>query len=272
MFGTPLTNASHWAQGNSWSFTGIHRQLHRIFLRIWQSFDVIFCRICTSNTAWFSRASLDAILTSLRPAVNPLLGCSSENPRSRPIGVRVCPVAPIQLFQHRIWSERGGQWLRTKEEMRPIIHLRQNSLMILMFLLDQVDLLDRQVNLAYHQDGLQLHRILVIEKEWDPEIHRVSGCLCDPHHPSLNLFQLLWMMVMMISHQKKGDNGGRSRSRERVHPHAQVPQEPQTQPVVTPEASEVSDEDSSNMNPSSPATGPTTISWTERSPKKRREI
>ena len=59
--------------------------------------------------------------------------------------------------------------------MRPIIRLRQNSLMILMFLLDQVDLwnllgqVDRLVSLAYHQDGLQLHHLLVIEKEWDPE-------------------------------------------------------------------------------------------------------
>ena len=46
---------------------------------------------------------------------------------------------------------------------------------------------------------------------------------------------------------------GRSRSRERVYPHAQVEQEPQTQPVVTPEADEVSDEDFSDVNPSSPS-------------------
>ena len=58
--------------------------------------------------------------------------------------------------------------------MRPALHLRQNSLMILMFLLGLVDLphlvdlLDRQVRLAHHQDGLQLHHML-IEKEWDPE-------------------------------------------------------------------------------------------------------
>ena len=84
-----------------------------------------------------------------------------------------------------------------KEEMRPIIRLRQNFLMILMFLLDQVDLwnlldlLDRQVNLAHHQDGLQIHHLLVIEKEWDLKVHRVSGYLCDPHHTSLNLFRFL---------------------------------------------------------------------------------
>ena len=48
----------------------------------------------------------------------------------------------------------------------------------------------------------------------------------------------------------------RSRSRERENPHAQVPQEPQIRPLVTPEADEVSDEEFSDVNPSSPATGP----------------
>ena len=62
--------------------------------------------------------------------------------------------------------------------MRQIILLRQPSpSFIPMFLLDLVDLqdllnlLDR---LAYHQDGLQLHRLLVIEKEWNVEVHRLS--------------------------------------------------------------------------------------------------
>ena len=63
-------------------------------------------------------------------------------------------------------------------------------------------------------------------------------------------------MVIMIMHHKKRGKRWRSRSRERVHPHAQVPKEPQTQPVVTPETDDVSDEDLSDMIPSSPATGP----------------
>ena len=33
--------------------------------------------------------------------------------------------------------------------------------------------------------------LLVIEKEWDLEMHRVSGYICDLHHPSLNLFRFL---------------------------------------------------------------------------------
>ena len=38
-----------------------------------------------------------------------------------------------------------------------------------------------------------------------------------------------------------------------MYPHTQVPQEPQTQPLVTPEADEASDEEFSDMNPSSPS-------------------
>ena len=111
--------------------------------------------------------------------------------RSRPIGVRVCPVAPIQCFQYRIWSARvgigcdleGELWisasadlhLRTKEEIILIIHLRQLtlSLMILKFplvhkvhnLRHLLNPMSSQVFLAYQQDGLQLHHLLVEEKE-----------------------------------------------------------------------------------------------------------
>ena len=48
----------------------------------------------------------------------------------------------------------------------------------------------------------------------------------------------------------------RSRSRERVHPHVQVPQVPQIQPMVSPEPDDVSDEDFTALNPSSPSAGP----------------
>ena len=49
----------------------------------------------------------------------------------------------------------------------------------------------------------------------------------------------------------------RSRSRERVHPHVHVPQEPQIQPVVTPESDDENlDEDFTIVNPSSPSAGP----------------
>ena len=45
------------------------------------------------------------------------------------------------------------------------------------------------------------------EREREPEIHRVSGCIRDLDHPSLNLFQFQWVMATMISHQNKRDNG-----------------------------------------------------------------
>ena len=53
--------------------------LGKDFLRIWQSFD-FFCRICTSSAVCCLRAPSVAILTPLRPAVHPLLGCSSGKP------------------------------------------------------------------------------------------------------------------------------------------------------------------------------------------------
>ena len=57
---------------------------------------------------------------------------------------------------------------RKKKEMRPIIHLHQP---LPSFMIgpggppEPSGLLDREVRLPYHQDGLQLHHLLVIEKE-----------------------------------------------------------------------------------------------------------
>ena len=56
-------------------------------------------------------------------------------------------------------------------------------------LLNLIRLQDRQVRLDYHQDGLQLDHLLVVEKEWEQEIHCVSDCIRDLHRMSLNLFQ-----------------------------------------------------------------------------------
>ena len=81
-----------------------------------------FCRMCTSSAVCYFRAPSVAILTSLRPAVDPLLGCSSGKPRSRPIGVRVCLVAQFDFlstaFDPRewtmvvFWKEDSGRQLR----------------------------------------------------------------------------------------------------------------------------------------------------------------
>ena len=45
---------------------------------------------------------------------------------------------------------------------------------VLLDLVDLQDLLNLLDRLAFHQDGLQLHRLLVIEKKWNLEVHRVS--------------------------------------------------------------------------------------------------
>ena len=156
--------------------------------------------------------------------------------RSRPIGVRLCPVAQFNFSVPHLIRARG-QWLysgkkvcdvspswlhlRTKEEIIPIIHLRQlYTVMILKFpWVRKVhslrhafpNLTSRQILLMYHQDDLQLHHLLVEEKERKQETNCVSDCVRDLHRPSLNLFPFQWVMtkMMMISHhkEKSKDNG-----------------------------------------------------------------
>ena len=71
------------------------------FPRIWQSFDVILCRMCTSSVESCFRAPSVTILTSLRPAANPLLGCSCGKP-FKTNWRESLSCSPTQLFQHRI--------------------------------------------------------------------------------------------------------------------------------------------------------------------------
>ena len=98
MLSTLLTNTSHWVQGNNWSFTGIHRQYQKIFSRIWQFFDVIFRRICRLSAAWFFRVLLEANFGHICcQRWTHCLGTPLET-RSRPLGVRVCPVAQFNFF------------------------------------------------------------------------------------------------------------------------------------------------------------------------------
>ena len=121
--------------------------------------------------------------------------------------------------------------------------------------------MSHQIRLAYHQDyhqdGLQLHHLLMVQKKWEREIHRVSDCIRDLHHPSLNwFFQWVIAKMMMISHHQERDKRERSRSREREHPHVQVPQEPQIQPMVLLEPDDDrSDEDFTMINSSSSSAG-----------------
>ena len=144
--------------------------------------------------------------------------------------------------------------------MTPIIHLRQNSLMILTFLLDQVglrnslDLLDLQDRLA---PGWPPAPSPAGDRERvGPESASRERLPLRPSPPEPQLIPTPMNDGDDDQPQQEERQRRRSRSRERENPHAQVPQEPQTRPLVTPEADEVSDQDFSDMNPSSPATGP----------------
>ena len=61
---------------------------------------------------------------------------------------------------------------------------------------------------------------------------------------------------MMSSHHRMEVKGRRFRSRDRVHPHAQVAQLPQIQPMVKKEPDTVSDKESAVVNPLPPSSGP----------------
>ena len=136
---------------------------------IWQSFDVIFlpnvhCQCCMLLQGTLGH-DCDIFAASGESTAWVFLSKS----RSRPIGVRVCPVAQFDFFSTAFvfWKEDSGRQRhlihpRTKEDMRPVLHHHQDllSLMILMFLLillthfqRLMNLLDLQSCLDYHQDS-----------------------------------------------------------------------------------------------------------------------
>ena len=111
--------------------------------------------------------------------------------------------------------------MKTKEEMGPALHHHQDlpSLMTLMFLfvhglvdplINLVDLIVnhkvRQIALDFHQDCLQLLHLLV-EREQERWINRVSDRARDHHYQILNSFTFQLVMVMMTSHHRLEDNG-----------------------------------------------------------------
>ena len=276
MFSMPLTNASHWAQGNSWSFTGIHRQLQRIFLRIWQSFDVIFCWIFTSSAVWFSRAPSVAISTSLRSAVNPLLWVLLWTTRSRPIGVKVCLAAQFNFFSTAFdprawtmvvfWKENLG---RQPQLITPENEGDETSCPSPPKFFDDPDVPFGPSGPPERPGPPGPPGQPGLPSGWPPapspagDRERVGPESTSrerlPLRPSSPEPQLIPIPVndgdddqpTQAERQRR-----RSRSRERRHPHAQVPQEPQTQPLVNPEPDDVSDKDFSDMNPSSPSAEP----------------
>ena len=129
---------------------------------------------------------------------------------SRPTGVRVCLVAQFNFFSTAFdprewttvvfWKEDSGRQAQLitpeneggDETNCPSPPTFFDDLDVLCGPVDLwhfLNLMSRQIILAYHQDCLQLHHLLVVEKEWGQEIHRVSDCIRDLHRLSLNLFQ-----------------------------------------------------------------------------------
>ena len=118
-----------------------------------------------------------------------------------------------------------------------------------------LDLLDRQVRLPYHQDGLELHHLLWYRKSGARNALRERHPL-RPSPPKPQLIPIPTSDGDDVQPPKQERQRERSRSRERVHHHAQVPQVPQIQKMVAPESDDVSDEDFTAINPSLPSVGP----------------
>ena len=101
------------------------------------------------------------------------------------------------------------------------------------------------------------------EKELEEKTHRVSDYIIEP-----SLLEPQLIPVPMSDGEDDHDQPPqgerkrqRSRSREQVYPHVPVPQEPQKQPMGTPESDdEISDEDLTIVDSSSPISWTTTIS------------
>ena len=101
MSSTLSTEASHWAQetvdpsresiGNCMDFSPHTAVLRRLF----------FCRICNLSAVWFFRALSEEVSTSLRRAVDPMLGTPLED-QFKTNWREGLSCSPIQLFQHFI--------------------------------------------------------------------------------------------------------------------------------------------------------------------------
>ena len=74
-----------------------------------------------------------------------------------------------------------------------------------------------------------------------------------PSQPEPQLVPIPMSDDVVVQPPQEERSRRRSRSRERTHPHAQAPQVPQGQPMDTPEADEISDEEFPDMNHSSPS-------------------
>ena len=138
--------------------------------------------------------------------------------RSRPIGVRLCPVAQFNFFNTTFdprawtmvafWKENLG---RQPQLITPENEGGGET---------NYPSLPKFSDVPFGPGGPPepselpgtprwppAPSLLVIKKKWNLERTHVRGYLCDLHNPSLNLFRFLSMMTTIISHHKKKDNG-----------------------------------------------------------------
>ena len=191
----PSTNASLWTQGNNRSLTGIHRQFHKTSLRIWQSFDDIFLPILYDSP----RHPSEAISTSLRPAVNPLLGCSSGKPVQDQLANFFSTAFDPRAWTLVVfWKEDSGR--------HPQLITPENGG-------DETNYPSPPTFTSFDDWAQGTSRTSCTpgppgppgvppgwppapspagdrERERDPEIHRVSGYFCDLHHPEPQLIPI----------------------------------------------------------------------------------
>ena len=92
-------------RGISWNHCSV---LGKDFLHIWQSFDVIFCRICTFQCCMLLQGTLGGNFDIFAASGESTAWVLLWKTRSRPIGVRVCLLAQLNFvstaFDPRVWT------------------------------------------------------------------------------------------------------------------------------------------------------------------------
>ena len=198
--------------------------------------------------------------------------------RSRPIGVRVCPVAQFNFLRtafgpHKwtmvvFWKENSG---RQPQLIAPENEGDNTNCPSPPTFFDDTDV-------PYGPGGPPAHFPEPHEPPDSPDLPPGSPAAPSPAggrervgtgntprerlHPRPSPAEPQLIPLPMSAGEddqppQDGRQRQRSRSRERVHPHVQVPQKPQIQPMVTPEPDDdMSDEDFKAITPSSPSVEP----------------
>ena len=275
MSSTPLTNASLWAQGNNWSFTGIHRQLQG--MQLLPNMQLEHCMILQGTLG----GNFDIFTASGESNAWVLLWKTG----SRTIVVMVCPVAQFNFFSTAFdprawtvvafWKENLGRQpqLITPENERGIliIHLHQ-ILFFFRFWSSFWSTRSIKSGTSWTSQASKTARpawittrmaTSSITSRWQKKSGE-RNALCERLHPQPSPPEPQFIPIPMSDGEDDDDQPPqaekqrqRSRLREWENPHVQVPQAPPIHFfVITKSGDDVLDDDFAPMNPSSPSTGP----------------